>query len=54
MRTNPLLLVAPVAVGVLLGASLAAASPETRYGTRDRPLEGQRYETLRGLAHHLD
>ena len=53
MRASTLLLVAPVAVGVLLGASLAAASPETRYGTRERPLEGRRYETLRALSQHL-
>ena len=27
---------------------------ESQYGTPDRPLEGQRYETLRALAHRLD
>lgn len=53
MRTKTRFLVATVAAGVLLGASLQAASAETQYGTRDRPLEGQRYETLRALAHHL-
>jgi hypothetical protein len=52
MRTSTLRLVVTGAVGVLLGASLSAA-PEARYGTGDRPLEGQRYETLRALAHHL-
>jgi hypothetical protein len=34
--------------------SLPAAPAETQYGTRDRPVEGPRYETLRALAHHLD
>jgi len=53
MRRKTLFLVATVAAGVLLGASLSASSAETRYGTRDRPLEGQRYETLRALAQHL-
>jgi hypothetical protein len=53
MRTKTLFLVATGAAGVLLGAWLPAASAETPYGTRDRPLEGQRYETMRGLAHHL-
>jgi hypothetical protein len=53
MRTKTLLLVATGAAGVLLGPSLPAAAPETQYGTRDRPLEGQRYETLRALAQRL-
>jgi hypothetical protein len=53
MRTKTLFLVATGAAGVLLGASVQAAAPETEYGTRDRPLEGQRYETLRALAQHL-
>ena len=53
MRTKTLFLVATVAAGVVLGP-LPAASAETQYGTRDRPLETQRYETLRALAHHLD
>lgn len=52
MRTLTLRLVVAGAVGVLLGAPLSAA-PVARYGTGDRPLEGQRYETLRALAHHL-
>jgi hypothetical protein len=43
-----------VAAGVLLGMSFPAVSADTRYGTRDRPLEGPRYETLRALANHLD
>jgi hypothetical protein len=53
MRTNTLLLVVAGAAAVLLGASLPAVSAETQYGTRDRPLDGPRYETLRALAHHL-
>ena len=53
MRRKTLLLVATGAAGVLLGLSWQAASAETRYGTRDRPLEGQRYETLRALAYRL-
>src|SRR3972149_6741901 len=53
MRTKTLFLVAPVAAGVVLGP-VPAASAEPQYGTRDRPLESQRYETLRALAHHLD
>ena len=51
--TRTLLRVGTIAAGVLLGASLSASSAETPYGTRDRPLEGQRYETLRALANHL-
>jgi hypothetical protein len=52
MRTSTRFLV--VTGAVLLGASVSAAPPESRYATAGRPLEGQRYETLRGLAHHLD
>jgi hypothetical protein len=47
-------LIGTIAAGVLLGVSLPASSAEAPYGTRDRPLEGQRYETLRALANHLD
>lgn len=54
MRRKTLFLVASVAAGVLLGPTLQTASADTPYGTRDRPLEGQRYLTLRALAHHLD
>jgi hypothetical protein len=43
-----------VTAGILLGLSLEVASAETQYGTRDRPLEGQRRETLRALARYLD
>jgi hypothetical protein len=45
------LLLAGAAAGMLF--ALPAASAETLYGTRARPLEGQRYETLRALAQHL-
>jgi hypothetical protein len=54
MRTKTLLLVATVAGGIVLGPSVQTASAESQYGTGDRPLEGQRYETLRALARHLD
>jgi hypothetical protein len=54
MRTKTLFLVAVVTGGVLLGLSLQVASQETQYGTRDRPLEGQHFETLRALARYLD
>jgi len=45
--------VAIVAAVVLVGPSLQAASADVQHGTRDRPLEGRRYATLRALAHHL-
>ena len=54
MRTKTLFLVATGAAGVLLGTSWQASSAEAQHGTRDQPLEGQRYETLRALANHLD
>ena len=54
MRKNTLFLVAAGAAGALLGLSWQAGSAESPYGTRDRPLEGQRYETLRALANRLD
>jgi hypothetical protein len=47
-------MVAAGTAAVLLGFSMRAGSAEARYGTRDRPLEGQRYETMRSLARHLD
>ena len=40
-----------VAGFVLAGTS---ASAQVRYGTYDQPLEGQRYDTMRALAHYLD
>ncbi len=54
MRTKTLFLVATVVAGVVLGPALQTALAQTQYGTLDQPLEGQRYETLRALAHHLD
>jgi hypothetical protein len=51
-KTKTFFLVGAIAAGVLLGAP--AWSAEALYGTRDRPLEGPRYETLRALANHLD
>jgi hypothetical protein len=53
MKTRTLCLVASGAVAALLGPS-QQASAESQYGTSQRRLEGQRYETLRALAHHLD
>jgi hypothetical protein len=40
---------------ILLGSAAPIASAQTDvYGTRQRPLEGRRYETMRALAHYLD
>jgi hypothetical protein len=40
---------------LLLGSAVQTASAQTvMYGTRNRPLEGRRYETMRALAHYLD
>jgi len=40
---------------LLLGLAAQTASAQTViYGTRNRPLEGRRYETMRALAHYLD
>jgi hypothetical protein len=38
----------------LAAASSAGADIRIRFGTRERPLEGRRYETMRALAHYLD
>lgn len=54
MRTRTSILAATVTAGVLLGPAVRTASGETPYGTAGRPLEGQRYETLRAMAGHLD
>jgi hypothetical protein len=54
MRTQTLFVVLILAGSVFFGPSLQGAPVEPQYGTRDRRLEGQRYETLRALAHHLD
>lgn len=44
--------------GILLtGTALASGQGfgvQLRFGTRERPLEGRRYETMRALAHYLD
>ena len=40
---------------LLLGSAVPAVNAQTVvYGTRSRPLEGRRYETMRALAHYLD
>jgi hypothetical protein len=54
MRIKTSFLLATVAATAWLGSSLPVASAETLYGTRERPLEGRRYDTLRDLAHRLD
>src|SRR5262249_29039537 len=38
----------------LCGALAAGADLHIRFGTRERPLSGHRYETMRALAHYLD
>lgn len=54
MRTETLCLVATVAACVLLGPHSQWAQADAPFGTSGRPLEGQRYLTLRALAGHLD
>jgi hypothetical protein len=54
MRTKILFVVAILVTSVFLGPSLRGAPVEPQYGTRDRLLEGRRYQTLRALAHHLE
>jgi hypothetical protein len=39
---------------LLMGLSVASASPQVVYGTYEQPLEGRRSETMRALAHYLD
>jgi hypothetical protein len=48
------LLVTAATTAILVGSSVQAVSAEGSYGTRERPLEGLRYETLRTLARQLD
>jgi hypothetical protein len=45
-----------VSAGLILsGTAVQTASAQgVIYGTRNRPLEGRRYETMRALAHYLD
>jgi len=54
MRTQTLFVVLILGGSVFFGPSLQGAPVEPQHGTRDRRLEGQRYETLRALAHRLD
>lgn len=40
---------------ILVGPAVQTVSAQSViYGTRNRPLEGRRYETMRALAHYLD
>jgi hypothetical protein len=40
---------------ILLGSAVHDVSAQSDvYGTRNRPFEGRRYETMRALAHYLD
>jgi len=39
---------------MLLGPVALPASAQVVYGSRNRPFEGRRYETMRALAHYLD
>ena len=40
---------------IFLGPAIPIVSAQTiLYGTRERPLEGRRYETMRALSHYLD
>ena len=39
---------------MLMGPAAQLASAQVVYGTRNRPFEGRRYETMRALAHYLD
>jgi hypothetical protein len=44
-----------IVVAILLGAGYATTAwGHDKYGTRKHPLEGRRYETMRGLAEYLD
>jgi hypothetical protein len=52
MKARNAVLVATLAL--LAGAGAVASAQEVLYGTRNRPLEGWRYETMRALAHYLD
>jgi len=51
--TRTILIAGIVTAGLFLGPCLQRASAEARYGSPGRSLDGQRYETLRALAHHL-
>jgi hypothetical protein len=53
MRSTSLV-IAIVATGVFIGPSVPAAPVETQQGTSQILLEGQRLQTLRALAQHLE
>jgi hypothetical protein len=53
MRSTSLV-IGIVATGVFIGPSVLAAPVETQQGTSQMPLEGQRLQTLRALAQHLE
>ena len=54
MKANSTFLAVSAGI-VLLGPTVQAVSAQTVvYGTRERPFEGRRYETMRALAHYLD
>jgi hypothetical protein len=52
MRMNRLFVIV-MGAGILMGLA-TWVSGETLYGTRDRPLSGERYDILRALARHVD
>jgi hypothetical protein len=54
MKKTKTALPACVAAVLLTGALAHALPAESRYGTRERPLTGQRYQTMRALARYLD
>jgi hypothetical protein len=51
---NTSLVIALVTTGVFIVPSARAVPAETQHGTPQLPLEGQRLQTLRALAHHLE
>lgn len=54
-KTMSSFLATGVAAGlVLVASSVPAVSADIGYGNRDRPLVGQRYQTMLALAGHLD
>jgi hypothetical protein len=54
MKTKSLLLSGCAGILVLGSAAQTVYAQSVIYGTRNRPLEGRRYETMRALAHYLD
>lgn len=53
MNARSSVFVAATVVALAGGAAIASAQ-DVLYGTRSRPFEGRRYETMRALAHYLD